>query len=183
MTQNIKAVTLLKKARQAISSKLGFPPPLVDTDQEDSDITALPSQGVFITLKKAGQLRGCIGHLRPYYENLSEEIEACAQAAAFSDHRFNPVSAEELADIDIELSLLDPPELVNQLENLDPQLYGVIVSLGQKQGTLLPAIEGVDSPSQQLQIAASKAGIDLRDNPKIYRYRVQKFVELDYHDY
>ena len=164
---------LLRRARQTIAHKLQGQ---ALAKEAPFDQTA-PSQGVFVTLKKAGNLRGCIGHLQPQYPHLMAEIDACAIAAAFADERFPPVKQEELAAIKIELSLLEPAEPIESIDQLDPKRFGIIVRSGLRQGTLLPDIEGVDTATQQIQIAKAKAGIRPDEPAQIFRYRVKKFTE------
>ncbi len=139
--------------------------------------------GVFVTLyaKNADnkkELRGCIGTYLPQRNNIAEEIIHNALAAAVEDYRFNSLTANELKDIVMEVSLLDKPERVFDLKTLDAQKYGVIVSAANgKRGLLLPAIEGVESYEEQIAIACQKGGIDPgREKIILYRFSVEKYV-------
>ncbi len=131
--------------------------------------------GVFVSLKKHGQLRGCIGTFLPTTENVATEIIRNAIAAATEDPRFPPVQPHELDDLDISVDILSEPEPVESLEELDPKKYGVIVESGWKRGLLLPDLEGVDTVEQQLSIAMAKAGITPGEPVKIYRFRVDRY--------
>ncbi|RMG45679.1 MAG: AmmeMemoRadiSam system protein A [Acidobacteria bacterium] len=135
-------------------------------------------RALFVTLRRRdGALRGCIGHLRPVRATLAEEVADCARAAALSDVRFPPVEEHELDELAIEISLLGTPEPVGSAAELDPRRYGVIVSRGSRRGVLLPDIEGVDTPEQQLAIAARKAGLAPDEPYAIERFTVEKIVE------
>lgn len=161
-------------ARQAIETYLKegilLKPP--ETIPEDMRMRA----GVFVSLKKHGQLRGCIGTFMPTTNNLYEEIVKNAIASATEDPRFPKVDASELKDLTISVDVLAPPEKVKDLSELDPQRYGVIVSKGFKRGLLLPALEGVNTVDEQLRIAKMKAGIDPNDKDiEIYRFTVHRY--------
>jgi AmmeMemoRadiSam system protein A len=131
--------------------------------------------GVFVSLKKRGQLRGCIGTFLPSTENVAREVIRNAVAAATQDPRFPPVRAEELEDIDISVDVLSEPEPVKDSGELDPKRYGVIVESGWKKGLLLPDLEGVNTVEQQLSIAMAKAGIKSGEPVKLYRFFVERY--------
>ncbi len=103
--------------------------------------------GVFVSLKKKGQLRGCIGTFLPITENVYSEIVRNAIASATQDPRFPPLDVSELDEIEYSVDILTPPEPVKSLDELDPKKYGVIVVKGWQKGLLLPDIEGVDTYS------------------------------------
>lgn len=129
--------------------------------------------GAFVSLKKNGQLRGCIGTIAPTQANLAEEIVANAVSAGCHDPRFPPVTVEELPELVYDVDVLGEPEPATGPEELDPQRYGVIVSApGGRRGLLLPRLDGVDTVDEQLRIAARKGGIDL-DEPGV---RLERFV-------
>jgi len=131
--------------------------------------------GVFVSLKKKGQLRGCIGTFLPGTENVAQETIKNAIAASTQDPRFPPVGSKELKDLDISVDVLSEPEPVESQEGLDPKTYGVIVESGWKRGLLLPDLEGVDTVSQQLSIAMAKAGIHSGESIKVYRFKVDRY--------
>lgn len=135
--------------------------------------------GVFVTLRtRDGQLRGCIGTLTGRYENVAAETWHMARAAAFRDTRFDPVRAEELPGLQIEVSVLQPPEPVYSETELDPARYGVIVSTPDgRRGVLLPDIEGIHTVAEQLAIARRKAGIRPDEPVTLERFTVRKFAE------
>lgn len=130
--------------------------------------------GVFVSLKKNGQLRGCIGTFMPVYENIAEEIRHNALAAGLRDPRFSPVREQELSSLVYSVDILTTPEPC-QKEDLDPHRYGVIVRSGNKSGLLLPDLEGVDTVDQQLNIALQKGGISPGEKYSIQRFEVQRY--------
>lgn len=131
--------------------------------------------GVFVSLKKNGQLRGCIGTLAPTKPNIASEIIDNSISAGTADPRFSPVELEELPQLVISVDILDAPTAVNRIDQLDPQKYGVIVSKGQRSGLLLPMLEGVDTVDQQLSIAMEKASIGQEEVIELYRFTVTRY--------
>ena len=131
--------------------------------------------GVFVSLKKNGNLRGCIGTFIPTQENIAQEIIKNAISAAVDDPRFSPVTASELCDLTISVDVLSPPEEISDISELDPKKYGVITSSGYKKGLLLPDLEGVDTVEEQVDIAKRKAGIYPDEKVKLYRFEVKRY--------
>ncbi len=131
--------------------------------------------GVFVSIKKHGQLRGCIGTFEPTQPNVAEEIIHNAISAATRDPRFPPVSPDELRELSISVDLLTAPERVEGLEDLDPKTFGVIVERGWQRGLLLPDLEGIDTAEQQVEIACRKAGIDPGEPVTLYRFQVKRY--------
>ena len=172
---------LLILAKNAIQHGLTTDKPLkVDLADFPSELTV--QRATFVTLQKHGQLRGCIGMLtavRPLVEDIAEN----AFFAAFKDPRFPPLTAQELEDLDIHLSILSPSEpmifsseqdLVSQIQ---PNIDGLILQEGHLRGTFLPSVwEQLPDPKQFLQHLKQKAGLppDYWSNTvKIYRYTTE----------
>jgi AmmeMemoRadiSam system protein A len=132
--------------------------------------------GVFVCLKKKGDLRGCLGTFLPVEENVAVETISNAISAATKDPRFRPVTPEELPDLEYSVDLLSSPEKVTSPGELDPRKYGVIVVQGPRRGLLLPDLEGVDKVEDQLRIAKMKAGIRMDEEAEIFRFRVERFT-------
>ncbi|RKD25402.1 uncharacterized protein, PH0010 family/AmmeMemoRadiSam system protein A/AmmeMemoRadiSam system protein B [Caminicella sporogenes DSM 14501] len=128
--------------------------------------------GVFVSIKKDGRLRGCIGTIEPTTENIAQEIIENAIKAGTEDPRFYPVEEDELDDLVYSVDILKKPELVSSLDELDEKKYGVIVSSGRRKGLLLPNIEGVNSVEEQIRIALRKAGISPNEGYSIQRFEV-----------
>ncbi|MBC7316325.1 MAG: AmmeMemoRadiSam system protein A, partial [Chloroflexi bacterium] len=106
--------------------------------------------GAFVSLHRHGHLRGCIGTIEPMRPNVAEEVIANAISAATRDPRFLPLRPEELADLEISVDVLEDPEPIDSIEQLNPKEYGVIVQRGMRRGLLLPDLEGVDTPEEQV---------------------------------
>jgi len=131
--------------------------------------------GVFVSLHKHGQLRGCIGTFEPARDNVAEEIIANAISSSTRDPRFPPVNASELDNLEYSVDILTEPEPVTDISQLDHKKYGVIVESGWKKGLLLPDLEGVDSVEEQIAICRLKAGITAGEPIKLYRFQVKRF--------
>src|SRR4030042_4071406 len=112
--------------------------------------------GVFVCLKKHGQLRGCIGTFMPSSESIGAETVANAISAATKDPRFPPVEEKELEELIYSVDVLSSPEKVNDTKDLNPRKYGIIVVSGKRRGLLLPDLEGVDHIEEQLRITKIK---------------------------
>lgn len=132
--------------------------------------------GVFVTICKRGQLRGCIGTYLPTKRNIAEEIIYNAVSACSRDSRFPPVSEDELSDLEYEVSILGEPKLVKDIQKLHPKKNGIIVQCDDgRGGLLLPDIEGVETTDQQIFIACQKAGINpLLDKIELYYFTTEK---------
>lgn len=126
--------------------------------------------GVFVSLKKDGRLRGCIGTIECVTDNIAEEIINNAIGAGFGDTRFEPLTVEELDQLVISVDVLTEPERVTSVEALDPKKYGVIVSYGERKGLLLPDLNGVNTVEQQVGIALTKAGL-----PRDIGFHIDRF--------
>ncbi|OGW62150.1 MAG: AmmeMemoRadiSam system protein A [Nitrospirae bacterium RBG_16_64_22] len=135
--------------------------------------------GVFVSLKKNGELRGCMGTAIPREENVAREVISNAVSAATRDPRFAPVQPEEADALRISVDVLSNPEPVADLGSLDPRRYGVIVRSGHRTGLLLPDLEGIDSADLQISIARRKAGIGENEPAEILRFEVSRHTEED----
>lgn len=133
--------------------------------------------GVFVTIKKQGQLRGCIGTFLPTQENIAKEIQKNAISAGCEDPRFHPVRENELCELIYSVDVLSKPEPVDSIDELDPEKYGVIVKKGFRCGLLLPNLGGVDTIEQQLSIALQKAGILPNEKFEVARFKVVRHYD------
>ncbi|WZL78220.1 AmmeMemoRadiSam system protein A [Eubacteriales bacterium mix99] len=129
--------------------------------------------GVFVSIHENGELRGCIGTIAPVTDCIAQEIIRNAVEAGTSDPRFPPVTDGELKKLDFSVDVLDKPERTNQA-GLDPKRYGVIVRSGCRTGLLLPDLEGVDTPEEQIRIALRKAGIAPGSSYTLERFEVYR---------
>jgi AmmeMemoRadiSam system protein B/AmmeMemoRadiSam system protein A len=175
--------TLLGLARGAVAEALG------------NGQVAIPEEpwlrekrATFVTLNQDGKLRGCIGSLQPT-RALGEDVVANAANAALADRRFPPLKPDELAAIEMEVSLLSAPTLVQFADatelvaQLRPGTDGVILAADGKRGTYLPQVWGdIPDPVQFLASLRQKAGIpaDTRlTRCQVWRYQVRKWRESD----
>lgn len=187
----------LKKTK--IMNPLSFLAKLaVENYIEDKKIISLPedfpreflnrSAGVFVTIEKNGDLRGCVGTYLPVYENIGEEIIHNAISAATNDFRFGKISKSELPHLSYIVYILEKPEPVSDISELNPKKFGIILKAGpssakaptgkEKCGLLLPDLEGVNTVSEQIAICCQKGNIILKeDNPVIYKFTVEKYAQ------
>jgi len=131
--------------------------------------------GVFVSIHKFGELRGCIGTFEPSEQNIAEEVISNAISSATRDPRFPPISSGELKDLDYSVDVLTSPESIESQDQLDPKKYGVIVAADLRRGLLLPDLEGVDSAEQQIAICRQKAGISPDEPIELYRFEVKRY--------
>jgi len=131
--------------------------------------------GVFVSLKKRGQLRGCIGTFEPTQPSVAQETIRNAISSATGDPRFSPVRPDELNQLEYSVDVLTSPQPVDDKAQLDAKKYGVIVEAGRRRGLLLPDLEGVDSVDMQIDICRQKAGISPAEPVKLYRFQVRRY--------
>jgi AmmeMemoRadiSam system protein A len=166
---------LVRLARQAVESHVRNGE--VAATPEDLSAEMLERAGVFVCLKKKGDLRGCIGTIQPVTGCAAEETIKNAIAAATEDPRFPPVGHDELDDLDYSVDVLCPPERINGLDQLDPKKYGVIVAKDFRRGLLLPDLPGVETAEEQLRITMMKAGIAAGEpDAEVYRFEVRRYT-------
>lgn len=130
--------------------------------------------GVFVSLKKYGRLRGCIGTIAPVRHSVAEEIIRNAISASTEDPRFDAVRPEELPELVYSVDVLGEPERIDSPDQLDVIKYGVIVSNGGRRGLLLPNLDGVDTVEEQISIAKQKAGISKGEPVELQRFEVTR---------
>jgi AmmeMemoRadiSam system protein A len=131
----------------------------------------------FVTLRKEGRVRGCIGRFTPARPRLVDELLAAAVVAATRDPRYPPVRADELAGLRYEVSLLEGLEPVEDLAELDPRIYGLVVQGTRRRGGLLPGVPGVETAAQQVVIARIKARVRPDDPVRLFRFRARRYDE------
>ncbi len=136
------------------------------SEEFDSSLFTLHSSlkrkcGAFVSLHKHGRLRGCIGHFGEDVP-LHEIVAEMARAAAFEDPRFMPVTADELSDIDIEISVLTPMRRIQSLDEFELHRHGIYIRRGYRSGTFLPQVaDEVNWTKEEFvsHCAQDKAGI------------------------
>jgi hypothetical protein len=181
MTNDDKGPLLTAMARAAIARQFGSEPAPLPCPAWLEEPGA-----VFVTLTRNGHLRGCIGSLEAH-RPLGQDIEDNAQAAAFRDPRFPPLTQDELALTQIEVSILSKPEPMyftdeaDALAKLRPGIDGVILQSGWHRSTFLPQVwEQLPDPRQFMTHLKLKAGLPAdywSETVQLSRYTVTKFEE------
>ena len=179
--------TLLRFARQTINDAitLGIMPELNQQLANQPDCFGQIAAS-FVTLHKKNQLRGCIGTAEPY-RSLLDDVIHNAFASAFADPRFPPITADELAEVSLEISILTPPQRLNTpteeslLQQLRPGRDGLTIQCGQYRATFLPQVWGqFPKPAEFLASLKRKAGMPeglWPDDMACFRYQCISFEE------
>ena len=181
-------LALVRMARETIETSLGIRSG--EDDPEDAllnDAVMESKHGVFVTLTKDGDLRGCIGFLEGR-ESVKDAVRHNALNAAFNDPRFPPLRASEVGDIDIEVSILTDPEPLDYsgpsdlLNRLRPGIDGVIIRSGLHAATFLPQVwDQLPGKEDFLDHLCLKAGLPARawkrGDLEVLTYQVQHFEE------
>jgi AmmeMemoRadiSam system protein A len=132
--------------------------------------------GSFVSFHKGEDLRGCIGTIVATCDNLFDEICQNTVSAAGHDPRFSAIRTEERGSLSCSVDVLGDAEPVGDVGELDAQRFGVIVTRGFRRGLLLPSLEGVDTPSEQIAIALRKAGIEPSEPYELERFEVVRYT-------
>jgi MEMO1 family protein len=181
---------LLRLARRTLEEWVGqHKKPVPDQSQFPSEWTK--PRGCFVTLTKQGELRGCIGHIFPQ-EPLIQAVVDNACSAATQDPRFPPVTAGELSQIKIEISLLTVPVPLafaspdDLLAKLRPKVDGVVLKIGARGATYLPQVwEQLPDKIQFLNHLSEKAGCPAQawrdQGTEVLVYQVEAFTESETH--
>ena len=131
--------------------------------------------GVFVSLHRQGQLRGCIGTFAPTTENVAQEVVRNAIESSSRDPRFPPMQADELKDLEISVDVLSQPVPAKSVKELDAKKFGVIVKSGQKRGLLLPNLPGVNTPEEQIAICKKKGWIADDEPIELFKFEVKRY--------
>lgn len=182
-----KGEILIAIARASISEALAQPFDLATDIAEDAEWLQQPG-ACFVTLTQNGELRGCIGTLEAH-RSLLEDVKANARAAALKDTRFAPLTAEELDDTDIEISLLSTMQDIkfadeqDALAQLQPGIDGVVFEFGHYRSTFLPQVwEQLPKTKDFMEHLKRKAGLSpdfWADGVSLKRYTVSKWKQHD----
>jgi AmmeMemoRadiSam system protein A len=128
--------TLLDIAKNTIAAEMNRgETPRLDIDSE----TLKQKRGAFVTLKKGGQLRGCIGYIKAY-KPLWETVQEMAVAAAFNDPRFPALKKDELNQLTFEISVLSPLARIRDIHEIEVGRHGLYIVSGYNSGLLLPQV-------------------------------------------
>jgi AmmeMemoRadiSam system protein A/AmmeMemoRadiSam system protein B len=161
----------IRLAREAINNYINNHI-LMDIPDYVSEDMINSKAGVFVSIHKEGKLRGCIGTIKSTQDSIASEIIHNAISAAIRDYRFEPITKDELDELDINVDVLSDSEPIESKDELDVRKYGVIVYNSSKRGLLLPNLDGVDTVEEQIQIALNKAGITKDEEFSMERFEV-----------
>ncbi len=154
---------LLRIARETVCciARREKPP---EFKQEELPPLLQEKRGAFVTLHKSGMLRGCIGYIQPI-KPLAFTIQEMAEAAAFRDPRFPPVTAEELKDLDFEISVLTPLRVIKDVNEIQVGKHGIYITKGNRSGVLLPQVATEQGWDRQkfLEHTCLKAGLSTNE--------------------
>jgi AmmeMemoRadiSam system protein A len=174
---------LLDLARASIRHGLAQHRPLA-VDPGDCPAALREPRAAFVTLNRGGRLRGCIGHLEAC-QPLARDVAENAYSAAFCDPRFPPLGADEVADLEVHISVLSPPEAVpvaseaELLARIRPGIDGLILADDGHRGTFLPAVwESLPRPQDFLRHLRVKAGLPpdyWSETLRVSRYTAEAF--------
>ena len=179
---------LLRIARDHLADTLLGTPPADPTGSWSQEPWLFEPGAVFITLRRHGELRGCVGSIEAVCP-LIEDVHNNTAAAATRDTRFTPLEATELDAVRIEISLLEAPEPIaftseaDALAQLRPGADGVVLQHGARRATFLPQVwESLPTPEAFTAKLKTKAGLaaDFWDaDVRLERYRVHKWCESE----
>jgi uncharacterized protein (TIGR00296 family) len=150
--------------------------------------------GVFVTIKKNGKLRACLGTYLPTQESIAQEVIRNAISASTTDYRFGPIDEEELSSLFYSIYVLGEPQEITKKEDLNPKKYGILVRTNPvtgderdvvfdgkvpfKSGLLLPGLEGINTIEEQFLAACDKGGINPeKEETIVYRFEVKKYEQ------
>jgi len=172
---------LLEIARETLESYLTSKKiPEFDIEEEELN----QKLGAFVTLRKEGRLKGCIGQIEPSDDPLWQVVRRMAIEAATKDIRFSPVKVQELKEIEIEISVLSKPEKINDPYKIELGKHGVIIRKGQRGGVFLPQVateNNWDLDTFMGELCSQKAGLSWdcwkKGGVDIYTFTAQVFEE------
>ena len=172
---------LLTIARESLAAALGL-----GTEAFRDEPWLHEPGATFVTLRRLGGLRGCVGSIQPY-RPLLDDVRNNARAAAFSDTRFPPVRRDEYSELSVEVSLLSPCEPLEvesqeeALARLRPEVDGVVFEFQGRRSTFLPQVwEQLPDPWDFLAQLKRKAGLPpafWHSDVRLWRYTVMKWAE------
>jgi len=179
-------ITLLKLARDTIKAKASGEK-LPKISELGDKLTSLlkEKRGAFVTLHKKEQLRGCIGYIEGF-KPLAETIQEMAISAGFQDPRFPPVQQEEVNKLDIEISVLTPLKLIQDIKEIEVGKHGIYIKSGSYSGLLLPQVATENNWDREkfLSQTCRKAGLGMdewkKKSTEIYIFSADIFGEKDF---
>ena len=173
--------TLLDIVKKTIAAKVNnkdIPKYTVDSE------TLKEKRGAFVTLKKRGHLRGCIGYIKAV-KPLWETVQEMAVAAAFHDPRFPSLKPDEIRDLTFEISVLSPLQRIKDINEIEVGKHGLYIIRGYNSGLLLPQVASEYAWDRELFLkeTCSKAGLPpqawLDKETEIYIFSADYFGNAD----
>jgi AmmeMemoRadiSam system protein A len=164
---------LVRLAIQAVEHFIETGKPLPCPNPLPDDLKQ--NAGAFVAIKNQGSLRGCIGTMTSKYTNLAEEVIRNAIRSASEDPRFDPVEKRELPSLTFSVDVLTPLEKINDLKEHNVKQFGLVVRGEGKQGVLLPDIDNIKTPNQQLKVCLRKGGFKNNNTYELFRFEVKRF--------
>lgn len=131
--------------------------------------------GTFVSIKRNGVLRGCIGTIMPTRENIINEIAQNAVSACSKDYRFDPITPDELDELTVSVDVLSELENVKDIHSHSPKKNGIIVHSKGRMGVLLPNLEGIDTIEEQMKIASNKGGFSVDEIDYMETFTVERY--------
>ena len=145
---------------------------IIEVPENASNEITMNKAGVFVSIHKFGELRGCIGTFLPITNSIAQEVIRNAIAASTEDPRFDKIKEDELEYLEINVDVLSKPIKIKSIDELDAKKYGIIVNSGYKRGLLLPDLEGIDTVEKQINIARRKGNIEPDEEITIEKFEV-----------
>ena len=177
--------TLLRLARKVMETYLasGKAPAALALEFDITGPLKRTDRGVFVTIKKKGKLRGCVGSVKPYGELFRMVIDTAVSSSS-RDPRFKPLDLEELGNCSLEISLLSPPEKVSRTDEIEVGRDGLLIARGFFKGLLLPqvAVENGWDREEFLDQTCLKAGLPKhawKEKVEIMKFTATVFGEQD----
>lgn len=172
---------LLCIAREAVKAAIARE---IYVPLKPSSLNLATKAGAFVTLKEREELRGCIGLIEARYP-LYQVIAEMAEKSAMCDPRFEPVRADELKNLQIEISVLSPLKPVHNIEEVEVGLHGLAIEKGFYRGLLLPQVATENNWTREefLEYTCIKAGLDKESykdpNAHLFIFSAEVFGEKD----
>ena len=171
-------LNIVKKAITAKMSNKELPKLSIDASSLQE------KRGAFVTLKKRGHLRGCIGYIKPV-KPLAETVQEMAVAAAFHDPRFPSLKPDEIRDLTFEISVLSPLKRIKDIQEIEVGRHGIYIVRGYNAGLLLPQVAAEYGWDREtfLKETCYKAGLPMQawkdEETEIYIFSADYFGDTE----
>lgn len=167
-TQRVPRTYLTSNGVKVENQFFKFPFDVFESDLRETS-------GIFVTLMHMGNLKGCMGCVRPNGQQLLDLLVDFSINAYAFDSRFEPLDPQLIDELEVHVEILSPLEKVLSKEDLDPKAYGIFIEGKGRHGVLLPNIHGIGSVDEQLTIACNKVGIRVDEIETMHRFSTSKY--------